>query len=308
MLVIHGGAGTLFKGKLSEDKEIANQAALQSALEAGYKAYAQGKSAMGMVCAAIEVLENFEGFNAGKGSVFTHEGQHQMDASLMDGHTLEAGAVAGIRGVKNPILLAQKVLKHSDHVMLLGQGAEQFAREHELAFEPPEYFFTDYRYQQLQALKDSTQTALDHSEQSSEQDPEQSFGTVGAVALDMRGNLAAGTSTGGMTNKRYHRVGDSPIIGAGTYADNRYGAVSCTGHGEYFMRSVAAYDLIAAMRYGKCSLEEAGQQVMAHLSELGGGGGLIALNRKGELIMPFNTTRMYRGWVDAAGQIEVEIY
>ncbi|PIQ27841.1 beta-aspartyl-peptidase [bacterium (Candidatus Blackallbacteria) CG17_big_fil_post_rev_8_21_14_2_50_48_46] len=302
ILAVHGGAGTLFKGLISEQREQGARAGLAASLEAGLKVWQAGGSCLDMAQAALIELENCEYFNAGKGSVFNHAGEIEMDAALMEGETLSAGAVAGVKGVKNPIQLARKVLEHSAHVLLIGAGAEAFAQEQGLEFEPPAYFFTDYRWQQLLVLRDKQQTALDHAE------APPSFGTVGAVARDARNNLASATSTGGMTNKRFGRVGDSPLIGAGTYADNRSCAVSATGHGEYFIRSSLGHELSCQMRLAQKNLFEAGQAAMLELARLGGEGGLIALDAQGNCILPFNTGRMYRGWLKPNGERGIAIY
>jgi beta-aspartyl-peptidase (threonine type) len=236
----------------------------------------------------VQFLENIPLFNAGKGSVFTQAGEHEMDASVMCGETLTAGSVAGVSGVRNPILLANEIRLHSEHVLLSGYGAETFARERNLPFEPDTYFFDAYRYQQWQEAQRSNTVSLDHTE-------DRKFGTVGAVALDLSGNLAAATSTGGMTNKKYNRIGDSPIIGAGTYANNQTCAVSCTGHGEYFMRAVVAYDVSCLMEYKGVTLEQACHMVvMDKLVKIGGEGGLIAVDAAANLVLSFNSAGMYR--------------
>jgi beta-aspartyl-peptidase (threonine type) len=314
ILAIHGGAGTLFKGTLSPDREAGAQAGLEAALEAGWQIFQAGGSCLDMAEAAVRVLEDCEYFNAGRGSVFTQAGTHEMDAAIMNGADLSAGAVAGIQGIKNPIGLARKVLTDSPHVLLIGAGAEAFASEHHLPTAPPAYFYTEHRWQQLQTLRESNTTALDHALDVPPLNPDSStpnpssFGTVGAVARDAANNLAAATSTGGMTNKRLGRVGDSPLIGAGTYADNRSCAVSGTGHGEYFMRSVLAHEVAAQMRLGGKNLAEAAQAALAELEHLGGQGGLIALDAQGNCVLPFNTGRMYRGWLCLDGTRATQIY
>ncbi len=312
ILAIHGGAGTLFKGVLSPEREAGAQAGLEAALEAGWQIYQAGGSCLDMAEAAVRVLEDCEYFNAGRGSVFTQAGTHEMDAAIMNGADLSAGAVAGIQGIKNPIGLARKVLTDSPHVLLIGAGAEAFAAEHHLPTAPPAYFYTEHRWQQLQILRESNTTALDHALGVPPPNPNSpnpsSFGTVGAVACDADKNLAAATSTGGMTHKRLGRVGDSPLIGAGTYADNRSCAVSGTGHGEYFMRSVLAHEVAAQMRLSGKSLAEAAQAALAELQRLGGEGGLIALDSQGNCVLPFNTGRMYRGWLCLDGTRATQIY
>lgn len=315
LLAIHGGAGTLFKGARSPEREAGAQAGLEAALEAGWQIYQAGGGCLDMAEAAVRVLEDCEYFNAGRGSVFTQAGTQEMDAAIMNGADLNAGAVAGIQGIKNPISLARKVLTHSPHVLLIGAGAEAFAAEHHLPTAPPDYFFTEHRWLQLQTLRESNTTALDHAigvsplkPNTYPPNPPPSFGTVGAVARDADKNLAAATSTGGMTNKRLGRVGDSPLIGAGTYADNRSCAVSGTGHGEYFMRSVLAHEVAVQMRLGGKSLAEAAQAALAELERLGGEGGLIALDAQGNCVLPFNTGRMYRGYLCLDGTRFTQIY
>ncbi len=293
-LVIHGGAGTLFKGKLDPEREALAREGLKAALAAGVKHLEH--SALDAVEQAVKALEDCPAFNAGRGSVYTHEGTQEMDAAIMTGHDRMAGAVAGIQGVKNPVTLAREVLAHSPHVLLLGHGAERFAREQGVVFEAPEYFHSDYRWQQLLKIRDRQTTALDHN-----------LGTVGAVAVDAHGRVAAATSTGGMTNKRYGRVGDSPLIGCGTYADERC-AISATGHGEFFMRSVFAHDIAARLRYTEQSLQVACEAALQGLEKLGGGGGVIAVDVHGNFTMPFNTGRMYRGTIAPGTSAKIAIY
>lgn len=304
VILIHGGAGTLFKGQISAEREAAARAGLQQALAAG-AAWLE-RSALDAVEAAVKVLEDCEVFNAGRGSVYTHEGQQEMDAAIMDGRQRDAGAVAGVQGVRHPVSLARAVMQHSPHVMLSGSGALAFARQQGLAIEAPEFFHSDYRWQQLLQIRDQAHTALDHA-LGEEPADEKSFGTVGAVALDSHGALAAATSTGGMTNKRFGRIGDSALIGAGTYADGHC-AVSATGHGEYFMRAVLAHELSARLRYGGQNLEQAAAAALQQVAELGGAGGLIAVDASGNWQMPFNTGRMYRGVQTLTGGGEVWIY
>ncbi|MDX5442537.1 MAG: isoaspartyl peptidase/L-asparaginase [Hymenobacteraceae bacterium] len=313
-LVIHGGAGTITRQNMTPEKEKAYQEALNQALQAGYTVLKQGGSSLDAVEAAIVLMENSPLFNAGKGAVFTNEGKNELDASVMDGKTGKAGAVAGITTVKNPVKAARAVMEKSEHVMMVGAGAEKFAAAQNLEIVDPEYFKTETRYQQLQKLKEKEKPVLDHNGGSG-QAPElifiegQKFGTVGAVALDAYGNLAAATSTGGMTNKRYGRVGDSPIIGAGTYADNNTCAVSATGHGEFFIRNVVAYDIAALMKYKNMSVQKAAETVVLQkLVQQGGEGGVIALDKKGNIAMPFNTAGMYRGYIKANGTSQVAIY
>jgi L-asparaginase / beta-aspartyl-peptidase len=287
-IAVHGGAGTIAKYSMTPEKEERYLNALKEAVEAGYASLAQGKPALEAVEAAVRSLEDCPLFNAGKGSVFTHDGKHEMDAAVMCGRTLEAGAVAGVNTIRNPVSLACLVLRHSDHVFLSGSGAEAFGLLHRLPTETEAYFFTAHRYEQWQKAREAGAVLLDHSEGGT-------VGTVGAVALDLEGNLAAATSTGGMTNKKFNRIGDSPIIGAGTYANNRTCAVSCTGHGELFIRAVVAYDVSCLMEYKGLTLQEACEMVVnKKLVKIGGEGGLIAVDAGGAIAMPFNSEGMYR--------------
>lgn len=301
-IAIHGGAGTIERNKMTPEKEASYKLALKEAIQIGEAILVKGGSSMDAVEAAVVSLENCPLFNSGKGSVFTHEGTHEMDAAIMRGDTLEAGATAGVRGVQNPVSLAKTIMQKSEHVMLCREGAETFARMHNLTIQPDEYFFDAFRHAQwLQAVKDDV-VQLDHS-------TEKKFGTVGAVALDLKGNLAAATSTGGMTNKRWGRVGDSPIIGAGTYANNKTCAVSCTGHGEFFIRAVVAYDISCLMEYKGLTLQHACDTVVHEkLVKMGGEGGLIAADTSGNLYLPFNSTGMYRAWMKQDAPLEIEIY
>ncbi|WP_198315798.1 isoaspartyl peptidase/L-asparaginase family protein [Chitinophaga tropicalis] len=314
VLVVHGGAGTILKKNMSPEQEAAYKAGLQEALSTGYKLIQAGKSSLDAVEATVRVLEDNPLFNAGKGAVFTHDGRNEMDAAIMNGKTLEAGAVAGVSVIRNPISAARAVMEKSSHVMLTGKGAETFAKDAGLEIVDPSYFRTQNRWDALQkALKeDSMKSKLDHSYQPAGklgiENRDNKFGTVGAVALDKAGNLAAATSTGGMTNKKFGRIGDSPIIGAGTYANNKTVAVSCTGWGEFFIRSVVAYDLSALMEYKGLSVQDAGKTVIEKVGALGGDGGLIALDKDGNAALPFNTEGMYRGTVTADGKITIEIY
>lgn len=313
VLVIHGGAGTILKKNMTDSLEKAYISVLTQSLEAGYAQLKAGKASLDAVEAAIHVMEDSPLFNAGKGAVFTHDGKNELDASIMDGKTLKAGAVAGISTIKNPISAARAVMDQSEHVMMVGKGAEDFAKRVGLTVVDPSYFWTQFRWDALQRLlkEDSEKTQLDHSGKQTSIAPfvkDDKFGTVGCVALDKQGNLAAGTSTGGMTNKKFGRVGDSPMIGAGTYADNTNVAISCTGWGEFFIRANAAYDVAARMKYGKTPLKKAAAQVIERIGEMGGDGGLIALDKNGQVAMPFNTEGMYRGTVTEDGKIKVEIY
>ncbi len=303
-IAIHGGAGTIDKSEMTVEKESAYKNALKEALEAGQKALSKGLSAMDAVEFAVNSLENCLLFNAGKGAVFCADGGFELDASIMSGKDLTAGAVAGIKNIANPISLARKVSEKTPHVMLAGQGAIDFAKTIGINQETDEYFFTQQRYDQWQALVGTTEVALDHG--SSTTKP---IGTVGAVALDKFGNIAAATSTGGMTNKQYGRVGDTPIIGSGTYANNATCAISCTGHGEYFLRSVVAYDISCLMEYAGLSLDEACNKVVKDkLVKIGGEGGLIAIDSKGNICLPFNSAGMYRGLVREGEDYQMFIY
>jgi len=303
-IAIHGGAGTLLKGQMTPEKETAYISGLQLAIDAGYETLATGGSALDAVTAAVILLENNPLFNAGKGSVFTAKGHHEMDASIMEGKHLKAGAVSLISGIKNPILLARDVMEKSEHVFLAGEGALEFAKSMGYILEEDSYFYNQFRYDQWQEIKDSDHFQLDHSVLK-----ESKFGTVGAVACDMSGNVAAATSTGGMTNKKWGRIGDSPIIGAGNYANNTTCAVSCTGSGEYFIRGVVAYDVSCLMEYKGMSLEDAANEVIHHrILNLGGDGGLIAVDALGNIAMPFNTEGMYRGYRKSRGEKDVLIY
>ncbi len=304
-MVIHGGAGTIRRENMSEEMEAEYRAAMEQALTIGEDILKAGGSSLDAVTQTIIFLENDPHFNAGRGAVFTHEGKNELDASIMHGARLEAGAVGGVTTVKNPITLARAVMEKSPHVMLTGAGAEQYAKEVGLELTDPEWFYTERRWRSLQNAKarENQESFLDH-------DPrvDSKFGTVGCVALDSEGNIVAGTSTGGMTNKRYNRIGDSPVIGAGTYADNTTCGVSCTGHGEYFIRYAVAYDMSALMAYKGLSVEEAGREIIDQkLLEAGGSGGLIALDRMGNIAMPFNTEGMYRGYVKP-GERYIGIY
>ncbi|WP_046247002.1 isoaspartyl peptidase/L-asparaginase family protein [Hymenobacter terrenus] len=327
-LAIHGGAGTIARASLTPDSEREYRAALEAALNTGYGILQQGGAALDAVEAAVRNLEDCLLFNAGCGAVFTHEGHHEMDAAIMVGHTRLAGAVAGVRQVQNPIRAARLVMEQTEHVLLAYPGADELAREHGLPLQPPEYFFTQHRYNQLQEALREGRMRLDHSQArlapvpalpatapldepdkfTATPDPNWKKGTVGAVARDQHGHLAAATSTGGMTNKRYARIGDTPLIGAGTWADARC-AISCTGHGEYFIRAVAAYDIACLMEYKGLSLAEA-CRVVVHdkLAPAGGEGGLIAVDAAGNVTLPFNSEGMYRASRSEGEEAEVAIY
>ncbi len=303
-LAIHGGAGTLVKGQMTAEKESAYKRALELALDEGYTLLKDGASAVDAVERAVTVLEDSPLFNAGKGSVFTAEGTHEMDAAIMNGKTLDAGAVSLIHGIKNPIALARDVMEKSDHIFLAGEGAMKFAESLKYGLEDDSYFYDEFRYQQWQELKGTYSFQLDHSVKK-----ESKFGTVGAVACDQHGNLAAATSTGGMTNKRFGRVGDSPMIGVGNYANNKTCAVSCTGSGEFFIKGVIAYDVSCLMEYKGLSLSEAASEVIhKRLLDIGGDGGLIAVDVHGNIAMPFNTEGMYRGSHASLGGKGIAIY
>lgn len=308
VLAIHGGAGVI-RNSLTPADEAAVRAALELALRKGHEQLKAGKPALDAVTAAITVLEDDPNFNAGRGAVFTHDGRNELDAALMDGATRKAGAVAGLRKVKNPILLARAVMEHSPHVMMVGEGAEAFAREQGVEQVDPTWFRTEKRWQQLQqALKEEASKQADAKQADSAQPGLKYTGTVGAVALDSAGRLAAGTSTGGMTNKRYGRVGDAPIIGAGTYA-SEICAVSGTGWGEFYIRTAAAHEICARMAYLNEGPVQAGEAVINQvIPKLGGDGGAIVLGADGRIGMPFNTEGMYRGWIGADGVPHVAIY
>ncbi|HET7436674.1 MAG TPA: isoaspartyl peptidase/L-asparaginase [Thermoanaerobaculia bacterium] len=308
MLVIHGGAGTITKASMTAEMEQQYRDKLAEALKTGHAVLAKGGSSVDAVEATIHVLEDSPLFNAGKGAVFTHEGKNELDASIMEGKTKRAGAVAGVTIIRNPISAARAVMEKSPHVMMVGHGAELFATKMGLQIVDPSYFWTERRWKNLQeelVNEGKPQTQLDppvHGEP-------KKFGTVGAVALDRDGNLAAGTSTGGMTNKQYGRVGDSPIIGAGTYAENESCAVSATGHGEFFIRWTVAYDIAALMKYKGLTVQQAADEVInKKLVAVNAEGGVIALDAKGNFAMPFNSEGMYRGWIGEDGEAHVLIY
>ncbi len=297
-IAIHGGAGTILKSSMTPEQDALYRTRLAEAVEVGYAILEKGGTSLDAVEAVVQRLEDDSLFNAGKGSVFNSEGKVELDASIMDGNTLKAGAVAALHHVKNPIRLARTVMEQSEHVFLIGDGAEQFAKAHGIELVDDSYFFTEARWQSLQKAK--AKDSLTEKEK---------HGTVGAVALDQHGNLAAATSTGGMTNKKFGRIGDSPIIGAGTYADNETCAISATGHGEYFIRAVVAHDIASLMRYKRLSLQAAAEEViMKKLTQLGGTGGIVAIDRNANIAMPFNTEGMYRAYKVQGGNTFVAIY
>jgi beta-aspartyl-peptidase (threonine type) len=307
-LVIHGGAGTIERSKMTPEKEREYRAGLERALTAGYDILKHGGSSLDATEAAVRVLEDDPHFNAGKGSVFTSAGTNEMDAAIMDGKSLAAGAVAVLKHVKNPISLARLVMEKSGHVMMDGDGAEAFAKENGMELASEKYFFTQERWDALQKIKAAEKHRTGGAGRAFLITDQDRHGTVGAVALDKSGNLAAAASTGGTTNKRPGRVGDSPIISAGTYANNATCAVSATGDGEYFIRATVGHDISALMEYRGMSLKEAAQAVLDKVARLGGTGGLIAIDHQGNVALPFNTSGMYRGYVDPTGKFVVEIY
>ena len=299
-IVIHGGAGTIARVDMTPENEADIRATLQASVQAGYKTLLAGKSSTEAVIAAINVMEDSPLFNAGRGAVFNAAGLHEMDASIMEGAGLNAGAVASVSQIKNPIDLASRVMTDSEHVMLMGDGAEEFARQQGFEMMEPAYFYTDFRWQQLQRIQAKERLKADQQDQW--------FSTVGAVALDKHGDLAAGTSTGGTSNKRWGRVGDSPIIGAGTYANNNSCAVSATGHGEYFIRHVVAYNICNRVELGTSLNEAADTVVNDILMKANGEGGVIAMDRHGNIATPFNSEGMYRASIDTGGLMSISIY
>lgn len=309
-IAIHGGAGTIVKEDMTPALEKAYLKGIEDALNAGYALLDQGGTAVNAVKAAIVVLEDNLLFNAGRGSVFTKKGVQEMDAAIMDGKTTAAGAVAGVRNVRNPIELAEEVMINSNHVFLSGKGANDFAIKQGVKLEPDEFFFSQFRYDQWKQLRDSDNYSLDHTHQGLEElMQDKKFGTVGAVACDMNGNIAAATSTGGMTNKKYGRIGDSPIIGAGTYANNATCAISCTGHGEPFIRAVAAHRVSSLMEFKNLSLQEAMHEtVHKKLMEMEGEGGMIGIDANANVSMQFNSAGMYRGMRNSKGNMSMNIY
>ncbi len=326
-LGIHGGAGTILRSQMTPALEMEYRTGLQNGLKAGWEILSQGGRSLDAVDAAVSTLEDFPLFNAGRGSVFTHEGKVEMDAAIMNGRDLSAGAVTFVTNIKNPIKLARLVMETTGHVLLAGEGANQFAIEMGVKTEPDEYFFTEHRWRQLIESRNADRVELDHSLrgdierggvtgplgdgelalQNGDVPVSKPIGTVGAVACDSNGDLAAATSTGGMTNKKFGRVGDSALIGAGTYADTTC-AVSCTGHGEFFMRGVTAFDVAARMKYRGLSLADAARESIDALNTLGGEGGLIAVDTSGNIVMPFNSEGMYRGFISADGEVSLQIY
>lgn len=311
-IVIHGGAGTILKENMTDSLEQAYRAKLEEAIRTGHEILANGGTALEAVQRTINIMEDSPLFNAGKGAVFTNAGTNELDASIMDGETLNAGAVAGVTTVKNPINLAYEVMVNSEHVMLGGKGAEEFAQQQDIEIVDPQYFYTENRYKSLQRIRDKEKTELDHDGKTAFTDPfikDSKFGTVGCAALDKNGNLAAGTSTGGMTNKRWGRIGDAPIIGAGTYANNATCAVSSTGWGEFFIRGMVAHDISALMEYKGLSLQEAARKVIQEkIPALGGDGGIVAIDHEGNVAMEFNTAGMYRAKMNRNGELEIGIY
>ena len=309
--MIHGGAGTILKSNMTTEKENAYKAKLTEALKAGYAEIQKGNTSIDAVAASIMIMEDSPLFNAGKGAVFTAEGKNELDASIMYGKDKSAGAIAGVHTIKNPIKTAIAVMQKSEHVMLSGVGAELFAKEQNLEIVDAKYFWTKDRWECLQKLKQKEQ--LNSTKKVSQNtlpesyEIDQKFGTVGAVALDKKGNITAGTSTGGMTNKKYGRIGDAPIIGAGTYANSQVG-ISATGWGEYFIRATAARTIAAKMEYQNKDVKTASQETIDEIEKMGGDGGLIALDNDGNMAMPFNTAGMYRGAITQDGEIMIEIY
>jgi beta-aspartyl-peptidase (threonine type) len=307
-LAVHGGAGTIERSNMTPEREREYRTGLEHALTAGYEILKRGGSSLDATEAAVRVLEDDPHFNAGKGSVFTSAGTNEMDAAIMDGKTLAAGAVASLKHIKNPINLARLVMEKSGHVMMDSEGAEVFAKENGIELVDQKYFFTQERWDALQKMKAAEKSRASDAGKKVLITDQDRHGTVGAVALDQNGNLAAATSTGGTTNKRPGRIGDSPVIGAGTYANNATCAVSATGDGEYFIRATVGCDVSALMKYRGMSLKDAAQVALDDVAKLGGTGGLIAIDRQGNITLPFNTAGMYRGYVDLNGKFVIEIY
>jgi beta-aspartyl-peptidase (threonine type) len=309
-IAIHGGAGTLVKGIMTPKLEAAYKSILSLALEGGYSVLENGGTAVNAVEKAVIILEDSHLFNAGKGAVFTANETHEMDASIMDGKTLNAGAISLITGIKNPISLAKDVMEKSEHVFLAGVGAMEFAKDNGYKIVDKSYFYDELRHRQWLEIKDTDRFQLDHATSTkSSTNKDSKFGTVGAVACDKYGNIAAATSTGGMTNKKFGRVGDSPMIGAGNYANNNTCAISCTGNGEFFIRGVVAYDVACLMEHRGMSLKQASEEVVhKRILALGGDGGLIAVDAEGNIAMPFNTEGMYRASKSSNGDVEISIY
>lgn len=311
-IIIHGGAGTILKENMTAEKEKAYQDKLKEAISEGHTILKNGGTSLDAVVKTIQIMEESPLFNAGKGAVFTHHETNELDASIMTGNDLNAGAVAGVTDVKSPIALAKEVMLNSKHVLLSGKGTSVFAKEQGMEMVDPKYFYHEPRFKSLQRIKQKMKSELDHDGKSAFYDIEikdSKFGTVGCVALDKNGNISSGTSTGGMTNKRWNRIGDSPIIGAGTYANNKTCGVSSTGWGEYFIRGIVAYDISAMMEYKNVSLKEACNEVIQNkLTKLGGTGGVVALDKNGNMIANFNTTGMYRAMMNDKGEVDVKIY
>ena len=310
-IIIHGGAGTILKKNMTPEKEAAFKATLEEAIRVGYEILKNGGTSLDAVTKTINVMEDSPLFNAGKGAVFTNAETNELDASIMDGKTLNAGASAGTTNVRYPIDLARAIMDHSPHVMMAGSGAQKFAEEQGLEMVDAKFFYTDHRFQSLQRAKENERIELDHDDKTAFYDDtikDFKFGTVGCAALDKDGNLAAGTSTGGMTNKRWGRVGDAPIIGSGTYANNATCAVSSTGWGEYFIRAQVAHDISALMDYKGLSLAEAAKTVIAKVGDLGGDGGIVAVDKNGNMVAEFNTAGMYRASMNDDGELVIGIY
>ena len=312
-IVIHGGAGTILKSNMTPEMEAEYRDKLTEALMAGYTLLQNGGSSLDAVETVIKIMEDSPLFNAGKGAVFTHEGTNELDASIMDGKTLKAGSVAGLKHIKNPISLARLVMEQSPHVMMVGEGAESFAKQRGIEMVPQEYFYTEKRWKQLQQLLEKEKKQQDSLKQIKMNalpfdSEEKQLGTVGCVALDRIGNIAAGTSTGGIANKRFGRVGDSPILGAGTYANNQSCGVSATGDGEYFIRSVVVHDISALVEYQSMPIQKAAETVIGKVGKLGGTGGVICLDKSGNMALFFNTEGMYRAYIDDNGKPVVLIY
>jgi len=309
-IALHGGAGTILREEMNEELENAYLNGLEEALNIGYAILEKGGSAIDAVTQCCVVLEDNVLFNAGRGSVFTNSGTHEMDACIMDGNSLRAGAVTCVHGIRNPILLAAEIMQHSEHVFLSGEGAVDFAQGRGIATVPEDYFFTQFRYDQWMSARDQQGTFLDHNYQAKGNAiPNKKFGTVGVVARDISGNIAASTSTGGMTNKNYNRIGDTPVIGSGTYANNKTCAISCTGHGEIFLLAVAAYDVSCLMEYRDYSLQQAMDLVVnTKLVQMKGEGGMIGVDADGNISMQFNSSGMYRAARNNEGYHEVAIY
>lgn len=297
-IVIHGGAGVMSKSRMNDERQAEYKKVLNEALEVGEELLKKGATATDVVVEVIQVMENSPLFNAGKGAVFTNEGKNELDASIMEGNTLNAGAVAGVRDVKNPIEAAREVMYNSEHVFLSGKGASEFAKQQGLEMVGNKYFFTESRYESLKQLQ----------KRERERTKKDNMGTVGCAVLDTHGNLCAGTSTGGMTNKKFGRIGDAPVIGAGTYANNNTCAISCTGHGEYYIRLGFARDISALMEYKNLTVTEACSEEIKKLSELDGTGGVIAVDANGNIAMEFNTTGMFRGFIKSTGEKEIAIF